>query len=163
MCNKMLYVLAGYDDATEDHLSNLQKGLLEKGFIGKQTMGIPQHITLGSFPVEEEERLVEQLKQVGKDVKPLQVSFSHIGMFQNAEVLFVAPDSNQQLIELKENFGSHYGWAPHTTMLIDRAEVIFQAVPLVAQQFQAFTGMVTWLHLYEFWPTRHILSIELGI
>ena len=46
-------------------------------------------------------------------------------------------------------------------MLIDEPENIQKAVPLVMKEFSSFNGKVTNLHLYEFWPTRHILTVHL--
>lgn len=74
--------------------------------------------------------------------------------------MFVAPDPNYELIELKERFGDSYNWTPHTTMLIDNPDTIYKALPLVMNEFSAFDGKVTSLHLYEFFPTRHILSVD---
>ena len=33
---------------------------------------------------------------------------------------------------------------------------------MVVNEFSSFNGKVTSLHLYEFWPTRPILTVELG-
>lgn len=52
MVGKMLYVLAGYDQATQGRLAGMQDKLYAKGFCGEHTRGIPMHVTLGSFPVE---------------------------------------------------------------------------------------------------------------
>jgi hypothetical protein len=46
-------------------------------------------------------------------------------------------------------------------MLFDESENIQTAVPLVMKEFSSFNGKVTCLHLYEFWPTRHILTVYL--
>ena len=75
--------------------------------------------------------------------------------------MFVAPDTNYKLLELKERFGDSYDWTPHTTMIIDDPDTIFEALPLVMKEFTAFEGKVTSLHLYEFFPTRHILTVDL--
>ena len=161
MADKALYVLAGYDSDTEQHLASLQNKLYEKGFSGQQTKNIPQHITLASFPVEMEQELIARLQAMAKETTEFPVIFSHIGIFGGAKVLFVAPDCNRELLALKDNFGKEQGWTPHTTMLIDEPEVILQAAKIVLEQFSSFAGNVTTLHLYEFWPTRHILSVEL--
>ena len=161
MADKALYVLAGYDSETERDLSSLQNKLYEKGFSGQQTKNIPQHITLGSFPVEMEQALITRLQAVAKETTEFPVIFSHIGIFGGAKVMFVAPDCNHNLLALKDDFGKEQGWTPHTTMLIDEPEVILQAAKIILEQFSSFAGNVTTLHLYEFWPTRHILSVEL--
>ena len=84
-----------------------------------------------------------------------------IGIFTGGKVLFIAPDKDTKLIALKEKFGPSFDWTPHTTMLIDEPENIQQALPLVVKEFSSFHGKVTCLHLYEFWPTRHISTVRL--
>ena len=160
MENKALYIMAGYDDKTEKYLSNIQNNLYERGFIGTHTKNIPQHITLGSFSTEKEEELKILLYELSKQIKPFEITFNHIGIFGGSKVLFVAPDTNYKLIELKERFGDSYNWTPHTTMIIDKPDTIVEALPYLMKDFTAFEGKITSLHLYEFFPTRHILSVD---
>ena len=83
---KALYVLAGYDDNTEKYLSGIQNKLYESGFVGTQTKNIPMHTTLGSFPCEKEEELVEYLKKLSAEEKAFDVTFNHVGMFGGGAV-----------------------------------------------------------------------------
>lgn len=159
MSDKALYVLACYDTSTEAHLTAIQNKLYEAGFTGTQTKFMP-HITLGSFPTDEEDRLIALLRGFPA-ISPFEVTFNHAGIFGGARVLFLAPDTSEALLKLKENFGSAYNWTPHTTMLIDEPDVIYKALPVVMENFSAFSGKVTSLHLYEFFPERHILSVQL--
>ena len=76
--------------------------------------------------------------------------------------MFIAPDTNYNLLQLKENFGDSFDWTPHTTMLIDDIDHIMSAIPIVLKNFKSFQGQVQSIHLYEFWPTRHILSVNLA-
>ena len=160
MADKALYILAGYDDKTEKYLSNIQNKLYEHGFIGTHTKNIPQHITLGSFSVDKESMLIDLLQELSKQTNAFEVTFNHIGIFGGSKVLFIAPDTNDKLLKLKEQFGDSYGWTPHTTMLIDNPDIILEALPYVLNGFSSFSGKVTTLHLYEFFPTRHILSVH---
>lgn len=164
MAEQALYVLAEYDDQTERTLAALQDRLYELGFSGTQTRDIFMHITLGSFPVEKEEEVKELVKQAAQSGGAFDVTLNHVGIFggQETNVLFIAPDINRELLALKERFGGSFGWTAHTTLLIDRPEVIHRAVPAVLERFSVFTGRVTALHLYAFWPSRHILSVRLG-
>ena len=161
MADKALYILAGFDSNAESYLSSMQNALYEKGFSGKHTKNIPMHITLDSFPVEMEGELIERLQAISGETKEFDLSFSHVGIFAGARVLFVASDINKELLELKGIFGKTEGWVPHTTMIIDEPEVIMRAAPIILDGFSPFLGKVTTLHLYEFWPTRHILSVDL--
>lgn len=158
--NKILCVLVGYDGQTEEYLAGLQRSLYDRGFSGTQTRDIFMHITLGTFSPADEEMLITTMKRAAESPS-FDVTFNHIGIFGGGKVLFIAPDPNRELLSLKENFGSSDNWTAHTTMLIDEPEVIFRAVPVVSEKFRAFRGRVTSLHLYEFWPTRHIFSIDL--
>ncbi len=161
MAEKALYILAGYDDVTEKRLSEIQNLLYTEGFTGTHTKNIPQHITLGSFPTEKEQELVSDLKLLSKTASSFEVTFNHVGIFGGSRVLFIAPDSNEKLLRLKEHFGSAYNWTPHTTMLIDTPDTIYKALPFVMNSFSSFSGKITTLHLYEFFPTRHILTVSL--
>lgn len=161
MENKFLCVMAGYDDDTENHLAGIQKNLYAVGLTGQHTKNIPQHITLQTYPTDQEAEVVQTLQKIAADTDPFDVCFSHIGIFSGGKVLFIAPDKDSALIALKEKFGPSFDWTPHTTMLIDEPENIQQALPLVVKEFSSFHGKVTCLHLYEFWPTRHISTVRL--
>ncbi len=161
MTEKFLCVMACYDSETEEHLAGLQNRLYENGFCGTHTKGIPQHITLGTYPVEKEAEVAELVKKVAEWTVEFPVVFNHLGIFQGGEVLFVAPCVSKALLELQENFGKDLGWTPHTTMLIDAPEIIRKALPIVQEPFVAFGGRVTSICLYEFWPTRPILTVDL--
>lgn len=161
MENKFLCLMAGYDNDTENHLAGIQKKLYAVGLTGQHTKNIPQHITLQTYPPEQEAEVVQMLQKIAAEVKAFDVCFSHIGIFTGGKVLFIAPDKDTDLIALKEKFGPSFDWTPHTTMLIDKPENIQQALPLVVKEFSSFNGKVTNLHLYEFWPTRHILTVHL--
>lgn len=153
--------MAGYDDHTEHYLSGIQKKLYAVGLTGQHTKDIPQHITLQTYPTEQEGEVVQRLQKIAAETECFDVCFSHIGIFTGGKVLFIAPDKDTDLIALKERFGPSFDWTPHTTMLIDEPENIQKALPLVMQAFASFNGKVTSLHLYEFWPTRHILTVAL--
>lgn len=160
--NKLLCVMAGYDDDTENYLSEIQKKLYEQGFCGTHTKNIPQHITLGTFDIEKEEELVNLLNSIAQKINSFDITFNHIGIFNGSKALFIAPDTSKNLIELKEMFEDSSNWTPHTTMLIDEPEVIFKAMPVVLDNFKSFKGKVESIHLYEFWPANNILSVELN-
>ena len=159
MENKFLCIMAGYDDNTERQLSEIQNKLYEKGFCGNHTKDLPQHITLGTFPVDKERELVNLLKKVAKETRRFDITFNHIGIFGGSQVLFIAPDTNYSLLKLKENFGESFDWTPHTTMLIDNVENIFSATKILTEKFSSFQGQVQNIHLYEFFPSRHILTL----
>ena len=167
MANKALYILAGYDDRTEKNLSGIQKKLYDQGFSGLQTRDIPMHFTLGSYPVEQEDELKARLARIAETHKAFDTSFNHVGLFRLPQnnVLFIAPEISREMLALKDEFRDsrdQFYWSPHTTMLIDKPAVIQEATQSVLKEFASFSGKVASLHLYEFWPTRHILSVRLA-
>ena len=167
MANKALYILAGYDDRTEEILSGIQKKLYDQGFSGLQTRDIPMHFTLGSYPVEQEDELKARLARIAETHKAFDTSFNHVGLFRLSQnnVLFIAPEISREMLALKDEFRDsrdQFNWSPHTTMLIDKPAVIQEATQSVLKEFASFSGKVAYLHLYEFWPTRHILSVRLA-
>jgi 2'-5' RNA ligase len=161
MDNKFLCIIAGYDDKTEQLLADLQNNLYAHGFIGEHTKNLPQHITLGTFEITKEVEMINLVKEVASNTKSFSISFNHVGVFGGSKVLFIAPDPNKALLDLKENFGESFSWTPHTTMLIDQPEIIYEALPILLEDFRSFVGRVEYLHLYEFWPTRHIGTYKL--
>jgi 2'-5' RNA ligase len=166
MDNKALYILAGYDDETERKLSGLQNKLYESGFSGVQTKDIPMHFTLGSFDIEKEEELKERLKRIAETTDAFDVSFNNVGLFRMPEndVLFLAPAVSREMLFLKDNFSDSkdiYKWTAHTTLLIDKPDVISDALKVVMNEYKHVDGKVNTLYLYEFWPTRHILTVRL--
>lgn len=162
MSNKILCVLAGYDDITEARLNAMQQTLYDAGFVGTQTKNIPQHATVGYGDGRSESEMTALVRRAAAASQPFDVTFNHIGVFGGGKVLFVAPDVSHALLDLKENFGSSDNWTAHSTMLIDEPEVIRAALPVLQGAFSAFRGQFTQLYLYEFWPARRILSIPLG-
>lgn len=162
MSDNFLCVMAGYDKDTEEYLASIQNALYAAGFTGTHTKNIPQHITLGTYSVDRETELVTLVRRVATETKMFSVSFNHIGIFGGSKVLFIAPDPDRNLLTLKERFGDSRHWTPHTTMLIDQPDTICAALPIVAEQFSAFVGEVQSIYVYEFWPTRHIISLSLA-
>ncbi|GKU26537.1 2'-5' RNA ligase family protein [Clostridium folliculivorans] len=162
MEDKILCILAQYDEKTQQKLRNVQKVLLENGFVGRQTADVPYHMTLGTFKLSEEESLREKVKEVSKNFRGFDIRLNNIGLFE-LDVLFIAPLVNYELLNLQKFCSDDNEWTAHTTLLIDDHEVIHKALPIVAERFKSFVGRVESISLYEFWPTRLILEENLKI
>ena len=54
-----------------------------------------------------------------------------------------------------------FPWTPHCTIIIDEAETVQKALPILARRFQPFMGRITKLHLCAFWPKREIATVFL--
>lgn len=162
--DKFLCVMAQYDEETEQKLKEIQKLLSDRGFVGKQTPNLPNHITLGSFDLAQEELVKEKVKMVSEQFHSFDIKLTNIGLF-GLDVLFIAPSVNHNLLNLQQyfdnNFADGLGWTAHTTMLIDDPEIIQKALPFVADNFRSFNGKIESISLYEFWPTRFILEEKL--
>lgn len=100
MGNRFLCVMAGFDPNTESRLAAMQQRLYDLGFAGEQTKGIPQHITLGTFPLEGELEVQNLLNTLSRREQAFPVTFNSLGIFQGSRVLFVAPDPSQSLLNL---------------------------------------------------------------
>jgi len=164
MKDKFLCVMAQYDKGTELKLKEIQKVLSDNGFMGKQTPNLPNHITLGSFDISQEEVLKEKVRKVSEQFHCFDIKLNNIGLF-GLDVLFIAPSVNHELLNLHQHFSNDYadglGWTAHTTMLIDDHKTIQKALPFVADKFRSFNGRIESISLYEFWPTRFILEEKL--
>ena len=160
MEDKILCILAQYDEETQEKLKAIQQVLRENGFVGRQTADVPYHMTLGTFKISEEGMLREKVKEVSKNFRGFDIRLNNIGLF-GLDVLFIAPLVNYDLLNLQKLFSDGHEWTAHTTLLIDDHEVIHKALPIVAEKFQSFVGSVESISLYEFWPTRLILKESL--
>jgi 2'-5' RNA ligase len=163
--DKKLYLLAELDDDTQKEFINIEKVILENGINGSQTKNIPYHITLCSYSVDNENKLIELLDNVVNDFKEIEISYSSLGLF-GLKVLFANPDMNSELIKLynyvKENGSAKdEHLAAHTTLLIDEPENILKVLPEVTKAFNAIHGKIKYISLYEFFPARFIKRIEI--
>jgi 2'-5' RNA ligase len=161
MSEKILCVLAGYDDVTEKYLSSIQQELYSKGFIGEHTRDIPMHITLGLYKPVQEPLVRELVLRAAEDTESFDVSLSHTGIFSGSKVIFIAPDITRQLLALKEYFGGSSGWVPHTTLLIDTPDNIYRSVPIITEAFKPLSAKIKHIYLYEFWPAKFLLKQKL--
>lgn len=157
--DKFLCVLGIYDGDTQQRLREHQDAILDMGFTGRQTMGIPFHVTLGTFGAGRRQELENKLS--GLRTGPVEVYFNHIGMFEGQQVLFLSPDVDPELLALKEAFNDEKGWTAHTTMLIDGRENVMKAMELLGERFRRFTGRIERVELWEFFPARELMAKKL--
>ena len=59
-----LTVMAVLDEKTQYLMNNLQQRIIALGDPGTQTMGIPFHISLGSFPLEKETEVLQVMREI---------------------------------------------------------------------------------------------------
>ena len=163
--DKKLYLLAELDDASQLEIKEIEKIIIEDGFIGKQTKDIPYHITLRSFSIEMENYLKNLMENLSKTFKKINIKFSSLGLF-GLNVLFMNPDMNMELIKMynyvKDNsFEKDFDLSAHTTLIIDEPENIIKILPKIVEKYKGLNGKIKYVSLYEFFPMKFIKRIEL--
>ena len=167
MAESFLTLMADYDMATQFRMDGWYNALQHAGFTGTQTPGLNHHISLATFPVEQEAEAVALMQRVAAEFAPVDLYVSHMGLFAGGRVLFAAPDMNPALSALQKACAEErplihgYPFTPHTTLLMDTPESVCRAVPVLAEKFEPCMAQITHLHLCAFWPTREILRVPL--
>ena len=166
MAEQFLTLMADFDEESQQTMEEWYEKLKEKGFIGKQTMGLPFHISLGTFALDKEQAVVQEMNRLADCFNAIPVHISHIGIFAGGRVLFCGPDMNPPELlhirnEIKTETNEQFPWTPHATILIDETDVICKAMPILLDSFYPFMGKITKLHLCAFWPTREIATVDL--
>ena len=165
MAESFLTLMADYCEEDQQRISGWYDALQTAGFTGSQTPGLNHHISLATFPLEQEAEAIALTRRVAAQFSPVDVAIRHVGVFPGGKVLFAAPDMSPELVALQSACSNGplngYPWTPHTTMLIDEPERIGAALPVLMQHFTPLMARIDRLHLCAFWPTREILTIEL--
>lgn len=164
MAEEFLTLMADLDGGAQARMAAWYGALREAGFTGKQTPGLPYHISLATFPLGKEQEAVEIMRKAGAAFSAFPVHISHMGLFAGGRVLFCAPERNPELDALHlacENYPQKYPWTPHATLLIDEPDAVCAALPVLVKHFSPFIANITRLHLCAFWPTREIAATEL--
>ncbi len=166
MAESFLTLMADYDTVAQFRMDEWYNAIQRAGFTGTQTPNLNHHISLATFPVEEEEAAIALTRRVAAEFAPVDASISHVGLFAGGRVLFAAPDVSPALTALQkacagEALVNGHPWTPHTTMLIDTPENVAAALPALMEKFEPCRARINRLHLCAFWPTREILTVEL--
>jgi len=165
MDDKSLYLLAQFDAETEKVLSNYYKILQQNGLVGRQTKNITYHFTLGSYKINEENRIIVELESICNKTSVIDLRLDHIGIF-GLNVLFVEPNMNFELLSLQKSFfnncgNGYHSWSAHATLLIDEPENILKSLRIITKEFKPMHTRIESIGLYEFFPMRFIKSCEL--
>lgn len=154
-----LYVLAEFDPRTEARLSNYRDVMIGAGYVGTQTVGINNHVTLGTFDLDEREALVERIRRE-RGGAAIPVRFEGSGTFGD-RVLFLRPEETEALAALHARFDDGGDWVPHCTMYLSEEGGVAPARRYLDSLFLPFEGTITRLSLYEFFPSRFIEAADL--
>ena len=165
MAEQFLTLMADLDEEAQERMSGWSHSLREAGFTGIQTPGLPYHISLSTFPLEQEKEAAEIARKAAAEFAPVPVHLSHIGLLTGGKVLFAGPEKSAEMSALQEacrsNAPQQYPWTPHATILIDEPETVHAAIPVFVKSFVPFMARIVRLHLCAFWPTREIGSFML--
>ncbi|HML45692.1 MAG TPA: 2'-5' RNA ligase family protein [Clostridia bacterium] len=156
---EQLYWLAELDEQAQERLKALYDRIREQGVAGRQTQGL-YHLTLGSRGLEGEAEHARQMEALCGALRSFELRISHVGLFGQT-VLFLGPNPNEELLALHRTFFPESGrgdheWSPHVTLLMDEAEAVWKALPVVAEAFEPFCTRIEAVSLYAFYPQRFI-------
>lgn len=163
--DKFLTVFAVFDDETQSLLTEWQNAIFNSGLVGTQTMGIPFHVSLGSFPTDMEEELIERIKNVCLSHSEFPLSLIKINDFGN-KVLFIEPEENDELMHLHDLFDNNYPkgfpFHAHATIFCGETLDVEKAKLILEKLFTPLKTKIVGIQMGEFFPTRMIISQNLG-
>ncbi len=165
MAEEIIVLMADLDDKSQELLSSCYDVLSQNGFNGKQTKGLPYHISIATFSIDKEKDAIKLMNKICDEISSFSIDISNIKTFESGNVLYASPDLSQELLDLRNKITietkEDYSWVPHITLLIDDSKTIEKSLTIVQKSFKPFKAKITKLHLCAFWPTREILSTRL--
>lgn len=161
MKEKFLTVFAVFDEKTQQQLKLLQNKILDTGLSGSQTMDIPFHISLGSFPVKDKDNIIQRIKKISKQVRPFNIELIKVNNF-SGNVLFIEPELNDKLKVLQTNFNNNFAdglpWHAHVTIYIDDTGNFSLAEKILIKHFNPLKAEIVGIQMGEFFPTKMIIE-----
>ncbi len=162
--DKFLTVYAVFDDETQQKFKYMQEEVIKLGNKGSQTMGIPFHISLGSFSLDKRDLLIEEMIKVSTEFQKFDIFFNQIRDFNN-RVLFIEPQPNSILTDLHRHFDDNYAdgfpWHAHATIFCGEVNEVLLAKKKLNEIFSPFSAKVVALQVGEFFPANIIFTKEL--
>lgn len=155
--------MAVFDDETQKLLAKMQATLIERVGEGTQTMGIPFHLTLGSYPTDAVDEVVEKIKRVAADSHSFDVQLVAYKTFSD-RVLFLEPTVPEELLELRKSFECDYAngfdWVPHATLFCGNEREVKKALTLLPELSAPLCARIVGIELGEFFPAKKIIRID---
>lgn len=160
---KFLTVMAVFDSQTQQKLGKIQSDIIEHVGEGTQTMGIPFHITLGSYATDELDVVIELIRKAAENMKPFDIRLLGQDSFGN-KVLFLKPEKSEELFRLRAYFEKDYAhgheWVPHATLICGEEKQVQNARELVCTLDLPQKATVVGIELGEFFPPKKIIRID---
>lgn len=157
--------MACFDEQSQNKLHSIQDKLTDHKLVGTHTTDVPFHVSLGSFPLVEENRLKVEMKHVAKSFAQFELELSCLGDFGN-KVLFLQPAYNEKIDELHSlfdgNFADGFPFHAHVTLFCGDEQSVLEAKKILGELSEPLTVTVTELLLGEFFPTKLLAKNELA-
>lgn len=157
--DRFLTVFAVFDDKTQKTIHDWQEAIAQRGLAGSQSADIPFHISLGSFPVDMQDELLNRLRNAKQDFRPFELTLDSICTFGD-KVLYLQPSISTQITELHDRFAGNYAdglpFVAHSTVFMGAVDEVLRAKAVLQACFTPIRVTVTELWLCEFFPTRFI-------
>ncbi len=157
-------VMAILDDKTQASLKNIQEKMESLYGIDMLTRGIPFHITLGSYALEESNEIVSRIHEVAKQTERFGVKFKGINHFGDM-IRFIEPELNENLFKLHKHFDSDYAngfdeWVPHVTLYRHSEPTEIRIPEEITDALEQLTdATIIGIELGEFFPMKTIESV----
>ncbi len=161
---KFITVMAIFDDNTQAVLESIQNDLEQQYGEDTKTKGIPFHITLGSYSVEDTEEIVARITEVAKSTKCVDVNFLGFDHFGNI-VRYIKPEISKELFDLHKYFDSDYangypGWMPHATVYRHSGPMEIELPDAMKEKIDTLTNVqIVGIELGEFFPPKKIIRV----
>lgn len=162
--DKFITVMAILDDDTQELMRNIQCDFEQLYGADTKTKGIPFHITLGSYAVEETDKIVSRITSVAKQTESFAVKFIGLKHFGNL-VRYIEPEISADLINLHEHFDSDYangynGWMPHVTVYRHSEPKEIELTKQIGDKLEKLTNStIIGIELGEFFPPKQIIRV----
>ncbi|MBW3114612.1 MULTISPECIES: 2'-5' RNA ligase family protein [Bacillaceae] len=128
----MYWVIALFDDATEERIREIWKELRAKdiSYYEEEINDARPHLTIGSYTDLNKEEYIKSLKMFYQDDRALKVVFNTVGSFLNFGTLFLSPTVTRELLDFHTYHHDHFqtfnesanplylpgNWIPHCTL-----------------------------------------------
>lgn len=156
--------MAIFDDNTQEKLQSIQNDLEQQYGMDTKTKGIPFHITLGSYAVEETPDIVSRILDIASQTRSFGVKFIGLKHFGNV-VRYMEPEIDRNLIDLHRHFDSDYangynGWMPHATVYRHSEPKEIEISKQIVDKLEKLTNAtIIGIELGEFFPPKKIIRV----
>ena len=167
-----------FDKETESKIYEMMKLVASKtGCDYMLQYKVPPHVTVSAIISDQEEKLIEEMEKIAKDMKKGSINFANIGIF-NPFVIYLGPVMNEflqntcklvndKLLQYSEvgNRGRYLPnqWVPHAAIAVKLSpETLKDAFAIVQEKFEAFEATAEKIILARAEPYEELRAWELG-